>query len=97
MNTLKKTLPIIPKFSFVVNKKWKPINQDWTDVLNVFINLAREKPDKKLWLNELSGSPAMRMMTSYHQRGIVVMNKIPNGTNMVFQLFGKRQRFSDQS
>lgn len=33
----------------------------------------------------------------HRQRSIVVMDGIPNGTDVIFQFFRKRQGFSDQA
>jgi len=51
------------------NKKWKPINNEWQDVLPNFKSIVREKP-KEVWLDELSKLCQKRFDQDYRGIGV---------------------------
>lgn len=51
------------------NKKWKPINQEWMDVLPQYVSLVQEK-DKDTWLNDLEKLCAQRFEDGYRGLGV---------------------------
>src|SRR5260370_39703433 len=56
---------------YAANKKWKPINNEWQDVLPNFKSLVREK-GRETWLDELSKLCEKRFDQDY--RGVGVRN-----------------------
>jgi hypothetical protein len=54
----------------ISNRTWKPISQDWTDVISQFVKLARENPEKKLWLRDLTLLCQRRFDEQYRQHGV---------------------------
>ena len=51
------------------NKKWKPINREWMDVIPEFVMMAQEKQDST-WLNELEKLCAQRFDETYRGLGV---------------------------
>ncbi len=54
------------------NRKWKPVANEWQDVMPNFKILIRESSDKKTWLDELGKICAKRFVEEY--RGLGVKN-----------------------
>jgi hypothetical protein len=52
------------------NKKWKPINNEWQDVLPNFKSLVREK-SRESWLDELSKLCEKRFDQDYRGVGVL--------------------------
>ncbi|MGH9427177.1 MAG: tubulin-like doman-containing protein, partial [Terriglobia bacterium] len=52
----------------ISNKKWKPINQEWMDVIPQYVSLVQER-DKAGWLNELEKLCAQRFEDGYRGLG----------------------------
>ncbi len=53
----------------ISNKRWKPINQEWMDVIPQFVSLVQEK-EKTTWLNELEKLCAQRFEEGYRGLGV---------------------------
>ncbi len=52
------------------NKLWKPIRQDWQDIIGSFKSLIRESSDKSKWLDELGKLCAKRYGEDYRGLGV---------------------------
>ena len=53
----------------VNNKRWKPINREWMDILPEFVTMAQEK-DTTTWLNELDRLCTQRFDETYRGLGV---------------------------
>ena len=53
----------------VNNKRWKPINREWMDILPEFVTMAQEK-DTATWLNELERLCTQRFDETYRGLGV---------------------------
>lgn len=51
------------------NKKWRPINEEWQTIINVFKGYARDKP-KQEWITELSLLCDRRFKEQYRVHGV---------------------------